>query len=198
MILLIDNYDSFTYNVYQLLCDLGEEVEVVKNDQITIAEIRAINPAAIVISPGPGIPSEAGVCLELVKQLYREFPIMGICLGHQTIAEAFGGRVVEASVIVHGKMAEIFHNGDKLFDRLISPFTATRYHSLIVSRKDFPNSLEILSWVKGGSIMALKHNHYPVYGVQFHPESIGTPAGIPLMQNFLKEIRNEKSIEYSA
>ncbi len=195
MILVIDNYDSFTYNLVQYLGELGEEIPVAKeikvarNDQITLAEIQELNPDAIVISPGPGKPNSAGICLELVKQLGAKYPILGVCLGHQTIGEAFGGKIISAPTLMHGKASLINHNKQGIFAHLESPFSATRYHSLIVEKETLPPVLEITAWTEDEIIMGIKHKEYPsVEGVQFHPESILTDSGLKLLRNFLKSI----------
>jgi len=187
MILLIDNYDSFTYNLYQLLAELGADVEVIRNDQITIDEIRARRSeiSAIVISPGPCTPIEAGICVPLIRSIAGEIPILGVCLGHQSIGEAFGGQVVRASQVLHGKTSEIYHSGSGVFAGLPSPFTATRYHSLIVDRATLPDQLEVTAETADGTIMGLRHWELPVEGVQFHPESILTPVGKHLLANFI-------------
>jgi len=187
MILLIDNYDSFTYNLYQFLAELGAEVHVVRNDMITVDEIRARRGEfdRIVISPGPCTPAEAGICVPLVQQLAGEVPILGVCLGHQSIGAAFGATVVRAPMVLHGKTSEIYHGGNGVFAGLPSPFTATRYHSLIVERETLPPALEITAQTADGVIMGLRHRELPVEGVQFHPESILTPVGKQLLGNFL-------------
>lgn len=195
MILVIDNYDSFTYNLVQYLGQLGkeipvaQEIKVYRNDQITIAELKALNPDGIVISPGPGKPDSAGICLELVKELGEKYPILGVCLGHQTIGEAFGGKVISAPSLMHGKTSSIQHNSQGIFANLHSPITATRYHSLIVEKESLPPVLEITAWTDDNIIMGLKHKEYPlVEGVQFHPESILTDSGLKLLRNFLNAI----------
>jgi anthranilate synthase component II len=187
MILLIDNYDSFTYNLYQHLSALGAEIEVVRNDQITIAEIRARRAefSAIVVSPGPCTPIEAGICVPLIRSIAGEIPILGVCLGHQSIGEAFGGTVIRAPQVVHGKTSEIHHSGAGVFAGLPNPFTATRYHSLIVERSTLPANLEVTAETADGIIMGLRHRELPVEGVQFHPESILTPVGKQLLANFI-------------
>ena len=185
MILLLDNYDSFTYNLAQYLGELGCEVEVHRNDKISVGEIARRKPEKIVISPGPCTPREAGISIELIQRLASRFPILGVCLGHQAIGEAFGGKVVRAPKLFHGKTSEIRHDGKTVFRKLPNPFTATRYHSLIVERKSLPRELEISAETKDGIIMALRHRKYRVEGVQFHPESVLTESGKQLLKNFL-------------
>jgi len=186
MILLIDNYDSFTYNLAQLLGHMGQELLVRRNDQITLDEIAALRPERIVISPGPCTPREAGISEDLIRRFAAELPILGVCLGHQAIGEAFGGRVVRAPRIMHGKTSEILHDGKTLFRGLPRPFTATRYHSLIVERRTLPRCLAISAETDDGIIMGLRHRSYPVEGVQFHPESVLTAPGAKLLENFLR------------
>ncbi len=194
MILLLDNYDSFTYNLAQYLGQLGQTLEVRRNDQITLDEIETLAPERIVISPGPGIPQNAGITIALIRRFAGEIPILGVCLGHQAIGHAFGGRGVRAPNLMHGKTSEIRHDGKTIFRGLPQPFTATRYHSLIVERKSLPKELEISAETSdpsaplgaGGLIMGLRHRKLKVEGVQFHPESILTDAGMPLMRNFLE------------
>jgi anthranilate synthase component II len=192
MILVIDNYDSFTYNLVQYLGELGEQlpvaqdIQVVRNDQITIDGIRQLRPDAILISPGPGRPDEAGVSMSVIRELGQQLPILGVCLGHQSIGEVFGGQVVRAAELMHGKTSEIHHANTGVFRDLPSPLTATRYHSLIVDRASCPDSLEITAWIADQTIMGLRHRQYPwVEGVQFHPESILTTRGKDLLRNFL-------------
>jgi len=186
MILLLDNYDSFTYNLAQYLGQLGEKLEVRRNDQITVDEVVRLAPERIVISPGPGIPQRAGITVELICRFADEVPILGVCLGHQAIGHAFGGHVVRAREILHGKTSEIHHDGKTIFRKLPQPFTATRYHSLVVARKGLPRELEISAETADGTIMGLRHRKLRVEGVQFHPESILTDAGMQLLQNFLR------------
>ena len=188
MILLIDNYDSFTYNLYHLIGELHRDIKVVRNDKITIDEIRKLNPEVIVLSPGPKAPKDAGICLEVVKQLYKEYPILGICLGHQTIGEAFGGDVILAKQAVHGKVSNITHTGTSIFKGIEQNVQIARYHSLIVKKETMPKELEILAETDDGEVMAVKHRDYPIVGLQFHPESINTPAGKEMMKNFLEEV----------
>ena len=185
MIVLVDNYDSFTFNLYQALAVFEKEVQVVRNDQVTCAEVLKWNPSHIVLSPGPKTPSDAGICLELISKAAGKIPLLGVCLGHQAIAAAFGGQFVPARRILHGKTSKIFHNQEGLFQNISSPFEATRYHSLAVSEPALPGCLEVTARSKEGEIMALVHKDWPVYGVQFHPESILTPAGPALLKNFL-------------
>lgn len=190
MLLMIDNYDSFTYNLVQYLGELGEDVRVYRNDGITIEQIMQLNPARIVISPGPCSPSEAGISLDIVRTLQGRYPILGVCLGHQSIGQALGGKVVHARQVMHGKTSPIYHHNTDLFTGLDNPFTATRYHSLVVERESLPDCLEITAWTRdanGGidEIMGLRHKTLPIYGVQFHPESILTDSGHKLLKNFL-------------
>lgn len=190
MLLMIDNYDSFTYNLVQYLGELGQEVRVRRNDRITLDEIEALRPAHIVISPGPCTPNEAGVSLAVIERFKDRVPILGVCLGHQSIGQAFGGRVMQAREIMHGKTSEIYHNAADVFRGVENPFTATRYHSLIVERESLPDCLEITAWTRDQAgnmdeIMGLRHKTWPVSGVQFHPESILTVAGHELLRNFL-------------
>jgi len=185
MILLIDNYDSFTYNLYQFLCELGAEVEVRRNDKITVDEIRLMSPEQIVISPGPCTPNDAGISVELIQKLGGRIPILGVCLGHQAIGQAFGGTVVRAPVVMHGKTSRVTHNGKGIFAGLPNPFTATRYHSLIVDEASLPPLFEITARSEDGVIMGLRHRELDVYGVQFHPESILTQGGHRLLANFI-------------
>jgi len=185
MILVIDNYDSFTYNLVQYLGELGQKLKVARNDEITIREIEKLRPKRIVISPGPGTPKEAGISMEVIRHFAEKVPILGVCLGHQAIGEVFGGKVVRAGRIMHGKTSEICHDGKTIFKGLPNPFTATRYHSLLVEKKSLPKILEISAWTKEGEIMGLRHRKYKVEGVQFHPESILTSSGKKLLANFL-------------
>jgi para-aminobenzoate synthetase component 2 len=185
MILLIDNYDSFTYNLAQYLGQMGQEVEIRRNDQITLDEIEQLRPEHIVISPGPCTPTEAGVSVSLIQRFAGKIPILGVCLGHQAIGAAFGGRVIRAQKLMHGKTSEIEHDGKTIFHDLPQPFIATRYHSLIVERKSLPRALEISAETDDGTIMGLRHRKLRVEGVQFHPESILTTAGFQLLKNFL-------------
>lgn len=198
MILLIDNYDSFTYNVFQMVSEF-DDVKVYRNDKIAVEEIETLNPSHIIISPGPGTPKDAGISLELIKRFKDKFPILGICLGHQCIAEAFSGEVVRAKEIFHGKTSKIYlKEKDELFKDVGTPFEATRYHSLMVSKENFPEELMITATTKDGEIMGLKHINYKIYGVQFHPESILTTVGHKLIENFINiKIENrERSVSY--
>ncbi|MGC8737548.1 MAG: anthranilate synthase component II [Candidatus Hydrogenedens sp.] len=185
MILFIDNYDSFTYNLVQYLGEMHPEMNVYRNDAITIPEIEQINPDYIVISPGPCTPCEAGISVEVIKQLGHKYPILGVCLGHQSIGYAFGGEIVRAERIMHGKISEIYHTHSPLFKEIPSPFEATRYHSLLIKRDTCPKELQIIAETKEGEIMAVAHQKLPIWGVQFHPESILTEYGKILLQNFL-------------
>jgi anthranilate synthase/aminodeoxychorismate synthase-like glutamine amidotransferase len=189
MVFILDNYDSFTYNLVQYFGELGAEIEVRRNDQISIPEIESFEPERIVISPGPGTPQDAGISIELIRHFAGKIPILGVCLGHQAIGAAFGGRVVRAPHLMHGKTSEIMHDSKSIFRNLPSPMTATRYHSLMVDEKDLPSTLEVSAWTteKDGSrtIMALRHRKLAVEGVQFHPESVLTQAGKALVNNFL-------------
>jgi anthranilate synthase/aminodeoxychorismate synthase-like glutamine amidotransferase len=189
VILLLDNYDSFTYNVYQLLSELGAEVEVIRHDKITVDEIRRKGYEAMVISPGPGVPKDAGISEEAVRELGKDLPILGICLGHQAIGEVYGGKVVRAGEIVHGKPSPIHHNGKGLYEGLPQDTPVARYHSLIVERESLPDCLEVTSELSDGIIMGLRHREYPVEGIQFHPESILTPEGHRMLQNFLGQLK---------
>jgi len=186
MILVIDNYDSFTYNLVQYLGELGEDVLVRRNDEITLEQIESNLPSRILISPGPGRPVDAGISADLISRFAGRVPILGVCLGHQTIGEVFGGRVVRASTVVHGKASEIKHDGRSIFKGLDSPFKAGRYHSLVVERESLPACLEVSAETNDGVIMGLRHREKRIEGVQFHPESILTPAGKMLLANFLK------------
>ena len=191
MILMIDNYDSFTFNVVQYLGELIGDVRVFRNDAITIPEIRKLKPKAIVISPGPCTPKEAGISVEVVRQLGPTTPLLGICLGHQSIGYAFGGDIIRAPILMHGKVSEIFHDGKTIYSGVTSPFIATRYHSLIIDRSTCPDCLEITAHTAEGIIMGVRHKEYPIEGVQFHPESILTVAGKTLLKNFLSRIRRD-------
>ena len=186
MILIIDNYDSFTYNLVQYLGELGAEPKVYRNDALTIEQMRELHPEKIVISPGPGVPKDAGLSIPAIREFAPKVPILGVCLGNQAIAEAFGGRVVRASSLMHGKTSEICHDSATIFRGLPYRFKATRYHSLIVEKEGLPDSLEVSATTPDGLIMGLRHREYPVEGVQFHPESVMTEHGKKLLQNFLK------------
>lgn len=195
MILVIDNYDSFTYNLVQYLGELGaefpiaQEVQVYRNDQISLEQIQQLQPGGILISPGPGRPEDAGVSLALIETLGAQIPILGVCLGHQTIGQVFGGAIVRAPVLMHGKTSPVHHSGAGVFQGLDNPFTATRYHSLVIDRQSVPEVLEITAWTEDGTIMGVRHRLYPhIQGVQFHPESVLTVSGKQLLRNFLIEI----------
>lgn len=195
MIIVIDNYDSFTYNLVQYLGELGAEfpiaaeIQVYRNDQISLEQIRQLQPDAVVISPGPGRPEDAGISLDVIQQLGPTLPILGVCLGHQSIGQVFGGHIISARELMHGKTSQVSHTGLGVFRGLENPLTATRYHSLIIDRKTCPDVLEITAWVEDGSIMGVRHRNYPhVEGVQFHPESILTTSGKQLLRNFLAQL----------
>ena len=185
MILVIDNYDSFTYNLVQYLGELGQQVMVHRNDRISVSDIKALSPDQLVLSPGPCTPNQAGISVDAVRHLFQCLPILGVCLGHQSIAQAFGGHIVRAPNPMHGKTSLITHDGDFIYDRLPNPFMATRYHSLVVEKETLPECLKIASHSEEGLIMGLKHRSLPVFGVQFHPESILTEVGKQLLHNFL-------------
>jgi anthranilate synthase component 2 len=185
-VLVIDNYDSFTFNLVQYLRELGAPVAVERNDALSVTAIVELSPAAIVMSPGPRTPEEAGVCVDLVRELGGTVPMLGVCLGHQAIGVAYGAQVVRAPAVVHGKVGPVHHGGTGVLRGLENPFMATRYHSLIVSTADLPDVLEATAWSDDGLIMAMRHRDFPVEGVQFHPESIGTPTGHALLRNFLE------------
>ena len=187
MLLMIDNYDSFTYNLVQYLAEIGQEVEVVRNDKISIEEINKLNPQYIVISPGPCTPNEAGISLELIKTFKGKFPILGVCLGHQSIGQAFGGKIIHAQTIMHGKTSKIFHNDKGVFRGIKNPFIATRYHSLVIDRESLPNCFDITAWTDDNEIMGIKHKELAIEGVQFHPESILSEYGHDLLKNFLDQ-----------
>jgi anthranilate synthase/aminodeoxychorismate synthase-like glutamine amidotransferase len=186
MLLMLDNYDSFTYNLVQYLGELGQDLKVFRNDKITIAEIEALKPERIVISPGPCTPKEAGISIDVIKHFSGKVPILGVCLGHQSMGEAFGGDVIRAPYLMHGKTSKIHHDGRTIFAGLPNPFEATRYHSLIIKRETLPAVLEVSAWTDDGIIMGVRHKQFKVEGVQFHPESILTGAGKDLLKNFLK------------
>jgi para-aminobenzoate synthetase component 2 len=185
MILLLDNYDSFTYNLAQYLGQMGQQLEVRRNDQISLDEVEALNPERIIVSPGPCTPKEAGISVPLIQRFAGRIPILGVCLGHQSIGAAFGGNVIRAPKLMHGKTSEIAHDGKTIFKNLPKPFTATRYHSLIVERESLPADLEISAETDDGTIMGLRHKKFRVEGVQFHPESVLTTSGFDLLRNFL-------------
>jgi anthranilate synthase component II len=185
MILVIDNYDSFTYNLVHYLNELGAPTHVVRNDAISVREALGLQPQGVLLSPGPKTPNEAGVCLALLEAAPADLPIFGVCLGHQAIGQAYGGQVVHAKALMHGKTSPIHHNGKGVFAGLKTPFTATRYHSLSVRKEDLPKDLEVTAWTEDGEIMGVQHKTRPVFGVQFHPESIATECGHELLANFL-------------
>ncbi|MBE2913289.1 aminodeoxychorismate/anthranilate synthase component II [Anoxybacillus flavithermus] len=185
MILMIDNYDSFTYNLVQYLGQLGEELIVKRNDEVTIAQIEQLHPHFLMISPGPCSPNEAGISMAAIEYFAGKIPIFGVCLGHQSIAQVFGGEVVQAERLMHGKTSSIFHDGKTIFTQIPTPFTATRYHSLIVKRETLPDCFDISAWTDEGEIMAIRHKTLPIEGVQFHPESIMTEYGLDMLKNFI-------------
>lgn len=186
MLLMIDNYDSFTYNLVQYLGELGQEVQVYRNDEIDLAKIKSLNPQHIVISPGPCTPNEAGISVPLIHEFAGKIPLLGVCLGHQSIGQAFGGNIIKAKTLMHGKTSQIHHTSKGVFSNLPNPYTATRYHSLVIERDSIPDCLEITAWTDDGEIMGVKHKTLAVEGVQFHPESILTQHGHALLENFLK------------
>jgi anthranilate synthase/aminodeoxychorismate synthase-like glutamine amidotransferase len=186
MILMIDNYDSFTYNLVHYLGELGERVLVFRNDKIRLEEVGRLNPNIIVISPGPCTPKEAGISVDLIKEFAGRIPILGVCLGHQSIGYAFGGNIVKARRLLHGKTSQIYHDGKGIYEGLPNPFEATRYHSLLIERESLPDNLEITAWTDEGEIMGIKHKEYLIEGVQFHPESILTKHGKDLLRNFIR------------
>lgn len=186
MLLMIDNYDSFTYNLVQYFGELGQEVVVRRNDEITLEDITRLNPARIVVSPGPCTPNEAGISVPVIKAFAGRIPILGVCLGHQSIGQAFGGRIVHAQELMHGKTSQVSHNNTSVFAGLPNPFRATRYHSLVIERASLPDCLEVTAWTEDGEIMGVQHKTLPIAGVQFHPESILTEHGHDLLANFLK------------
>ena len=187
MLLMIDNYDSFTYNLVQYLAEIGQEVKVVRNDKISIEEINKLNPQYIVISPGPCTPNEAGISLELIEAFKDKIPILGVCLGHQSIGQAFGGKIIHAQTIMHGKTSKISHNNKGVFKGIKNPFIATRYHSLVIDRESLPNCFDITAWTDDNEIMGIKHKELAIEGVQFHPESILSEHGHDLLKNFLDQ-----------
>jgi anthranilate synthase component II len=189
MILVIDNYDSFTYNLVQYLAELGAEVQVHRNDQITLEQVRQLAPQAVVISPGPGRPEDAGISNQIIAELGTTVPLLGVCLGHQCIGQVFGGNIVGAPELMHGKTSMIHHRGEGVFTELPQPFEATRYHSLVIAKESCPEVLEVTAWSEDGTIMGVRHRQYPqIQGVQFHPESILTKSGKDLLWNFLKSL----------
>ena len=187
MLLMIDNYDSFTYNLVQYLAEIGQEVEVVRNDKISIEEINKLNPQYIVISPGPCTPNEAGISLSLIEAFKGKIPILGVCLGHQSIGQAFGGKIIHAQTIMHGKTSKISHNNKGVFRGIKNPFIATRYHSLVIEKQTLPNCFDITAWTDDNEIMGIKHKELAIEGVQFHPESILSEHGHDLLKNFLDQ-----------
>src|SRR5665811_567340 len=184
-ILMIDNYDSFTYNLVQYLGILGENIKVRRNDRITLNEIEDISPQRIVISPGPGRPEDAGISKDLVKYFYKKIPILGVCLGHQCIGEVFGGQIINSGIVLHGKTSQVFHDGKSIFKEIKNPFTAARYHSLIINKDTVPIEFDISAWTKDGVIMGIRHKKYKLEGIQFHPESFLTPSGLKILKNFI-------------
>ncbi len=186
MILLIDNYDSFVYNLAQFLGELGAEIEVKRNDKTSIEEIERLNPTSIIISPGPGTPKDSGISPEIIMRFKERIPIMGVCLGHQTIGEVFGGKVIRADKILHGKTSKIYHDGETIFKNIENPFVATRYHSLIVERDSLPDCLSLSAWTEDNTVMGIRHKKYSIEGVQFHPESVLTEVGMDILKNFIK------------
>ncbi len=187
-ILVIDNYDSFTYNLVQYLGELGCDIQVRRNDAVTVEEVREMAPDGIVISPGPGLPADAGISISLIQKCAGNIPMLGVCLGHQAIGEAFGGKVVQAPRLMHGKISSIFHDGDSVLSDLPNPFEATRYHSLVLRREDLPECLVVNAWTDDGVIMGLRHQDHDLFGVQFHPESVMTPEGMKVLENFLEKV----------
>jgi len=188
MILMIDNYDSFTYNLVQMIQVLGKEILVQRNDQVDIPELEELSPTALLVSPGPGTPDHAGISVDAIRHFGKKIPVLGVCLGHQSMAAAFGGEVIRANRIMHGKTSRIFHDGRTLYHDLPNPFPAIRYHSLIVNNDRIPDGFEVSAWTEQGEIMGLRHKQHPMEGVQFHPESILTDAGMDMMKNFLRRI----------
>ena len=186
MILVIDNYDSFTYNLVQYVGELGEKVSIYRNDKITLDEIKKISPDAIIISPGPGRPDAAGISKDVIREFSGKVPILGVCLGHQCIAEVFGASIVRSNTIMHGKVSDIYHDNEGIFEGLTCPFVATRYHSLVVAPDTLKDPIELIAWTDANEVMGLRHKNMPVYGVQFHPESILTVEGKKLIENFIK------------
>ncbi|MCP8968369.1 anthranilate synthase component II [Ectobacillus ponti] len=195
MILLLDNYDSFTFNLYQLLGMCGEEVKIVRNDRITMEEIQKMNPKAIVLSPGPGRPEDAGICIQVIQNLGNSVPILGICLGHQAMVHAYGGKVVRAGRVKHGKTSLVKHSGTSIFRYVKQPFTAMRYHSLVAEQSTLPEVFDVLATsMDDGEVMAIKHHYHPLFGLQFHPESIATEEGKKLLQEFLTYANKEAAV----
>lgn len=194
MILMIDNYDSFTFNLVQFLGEFGQELIVKRNDEVTISEIEELAPSFLMVSPGPCSPNEAGISLRVIEHFAGEIPILGVCLGHQSIAQVFGGDVVRADRLMHGKTSPMYHDGKTIFQGIPNPFHATRYHSLIVKKETLPDCLEVSSWTEEGEIMGIRHKELPIEGVQFHPESIMTSHGKELLQNFIAYYSRSKTI----
>jgi anthranilate synthase component 2 len=199
VIIVIDNYDSFTYNLVQYLGELAtefpvaSEIKVFRNDKISVEEIRQLNPEVVVISPGPGRPEDAGISLDVIKQLGHNLPILGVCLGHQSIGQVFGGKIVSAPELMHGKTSQVCHTGVGVFQGLENPMVATRYHSLVIERETCPEELEIIAWIENGTIMGVRHRNYPhIQGVQFHPESVLTSSGKQLLRNFLSQLQSRE------
>lgn len=193
MYLLIDNYDSFTYNIFQYFLEAGVKVQVARNDEISILDIEKLQPEGIIISPGPGTPEDAGICIEVIQQFYQSIPILGICLGHQAIAVAFGGALLQAEKIMHGKTSIITHNGCGIVKNIPEQVTVMRYHSLVINKNELPEDLEIVAnSIDDKEIMAIKHKDYPLYGIQFHPESIGTEDGKQIFQNFIEMVSRKE------
>jgi len=192
MLLVIDNYDSFTYNLVQYFGELGANPTVYRNDAISLEKIKKLKPSQIVISPGPCTPKEAGISNDVIRAFAGKIPLLGVCLGHQCLGDVFGGKIVRAKQIMHGKVSNVYHDRDPLFAGMDQPFQATRYHSLVIEPKSFPKSLKKIGWTKEGEIMAVRHREHPIWGVQFHPESILTTQGMRLLSNFLKLSKSEK------
>ncbi|MEQ6359603.1 aminodeoxychorismate/anthranilate synthase component II [Thermoanaerobacter thermohydrosulfuricus] len=186
MILIIDNYDSFTYNLYQYVGEMSKEIFVIRNDEVSVKDIEKLNPEKIILSPGPGRPENAGICVDVIKSLEDKIPILGICLGHQAIGYAYGAKIVKADKIMHGKTSLVFHKGEEIFKDIKNPIEAMRYHSLVIDRQTLPRDLEITAYTEEGVIMGVRHKMYPVYGLQFHPESILTEQGKEILRNFLE------------
>ena len=198
-LLVIDNYDSFTYNLVQYLGELGCDIQVRRNDAVTVAEVDKMDLDGIVISPGPGLPGDAGISIALIQEFAEHIPILGVCLGHQAIGEAFGGKIIQAPRLMHGKTSLVYHEGDAVLSGLPNPFEATRYHSLVVRREDLPESLVVNAWTKDGVIMGVRHQDHDLFGVQFHPESVMTPEGMQILENFTKRLTtHNEDIDQSA
>ncbi|WP_028992316.1 anthranilate synthase component II [Thermoanaerobacter thermocopriae] len=186
MILIIDNYDSFTYNLYQYVGEMNNKIFVIRNDEVSVKDIEKLNPEKIILSPGPGRPENAGICVDVIKSLGDKIPILGICLGHQAIGYAYGAKIVKADKIMHGKTSLVFHKGEEIFKDIKNPIEAMRYHSLVIDRQTLPRDLEVTAYTEEGVIMGVRHKMYPVYGLQFHPESILTEQGKEILRNFLE------------